>query len=267
LCLAAIGISVIKLNQEKSRRPALALSASALQIVRGQQCTLQWFATNTDSLRLNGELVPNSGSRAVSPAETTTYRLVASGRGGKSESREVTVQVTEPPAAPTIQFTGDRDHIITSQSLTLRWSVSGATRIQIEPDIGPVDAQGEHTVSPEQPTEYIITADGPGGKTTDRFRVQVNAPPRKVPKIEAFEAAPATSIQQCQMVVLRWTVHGASRISIEPGLGEIVGKQDWRPVWPLRTTTYVLTAKGAGGSASKDVTIHVARGNRSNCGQ
>jgi hypothetical protein len=277
LCLAAVGISVVKLTQKKPWNPFLSLSASPHVVMRGEQVRLQWSATNADGLRLDGEPVPSSGSRTVSPAQTTTYRLVAFGAAGKSESREVTVRVNEPAAAPAIQFTGDRDHIILGQSVRLQWSVTGASRIWIEPDLGSVDADGKRSVSPQRPTEYLITADGPGGTARDRFRVSIDArphqspepttappPPQNLPKIIAFEAAPATSIQQCQWVGLRWTVQGASRVSIGD---ETVTGLPYKLVQPLRTTLYVLRAEGPGGSVSRNVTVSVVPGSRSSCGR
>jgi hypothetical protein len=280
--VAAVGILVIKLTQPPN--PALAFSASELQIVRGQQSILRWYATNTNSLRLNGELVPNSGSRSVSPAGTITYRLVASGPGGKSDSKEVTVQVIEPAADPIIQFTGDHDHIIRGQSLTLRWSVTGATRVGLDPSLGPgsLAAEDKRTVTPEQTTEYTLTAEGPGGKAISHLKVWVDAriastgstagtgplplPLPAKPTIDAFETALTDSFRQCDVVVLRWTVRAASAVSIQPEIGSVspVGSKLLRL---LQTTRYVLKAEGPGGSVSKPVTIYIAPGNRSSCGQ
>ncbi len=282
VCLAAIGISVFRINQKKP--PSLAFSASALEIVRGQSCFVRWYATHTDSLRLNGELVPNSGSRAVFPAATTTYRLVASGPGGKSESREVTVRVIEPAVAPTIQFAGNRDRITAGQSVTLRWSVTGATRIQVDPalGLGSVAAEEQRAVTPQHTTEYTLTAEGPGGTAVSHFKVWVDLPrqpavgnegtssqpsstPPPRPAIIAFEAAPADSIQQCQVVVLRWTVRDAASASIQPEIGSVGPEAGYKVLRLLHTTRYVLRVDGPGGQAARDVTISVAPGNRSSC--
>jgi hypothetical protein len=281
VCLLAIGVGAIKLGLKKPWNPSLSFSASDQQISQGGQSTLQWSSAGATRLELNGEVVPAKGSRAVQLAQTASFRLVAYGPGSASESRQITVSVAAPVVAPTIRFTGDRNRITVGQSVTLRWSVTGATRVQIDPYIGLVALEETRTVSPRRTTEYAITADGPGGRATDRFKVLVDAlenlntyvagansqRSQNVPRIIAFDAAPASSIQQCQMVVLRWTVQDSSRISIEPGVGDMAGKPGWRPIWPLRDTTYVLTAEGRGGSVSRSVTIHVAPGNRSSCGR
>jgi hypothetical protein len=287
LGLVGIGILAVKLGQKKPSIPAISFSASAPEVVRGQPVTLEWSASNTESLRLAGDPVPDRGSRAVSPQQTTTYQLVGVGPDGRSESREVTVRVTEAPGAPVIRFRGDRDHIVRGESLTLEWAVDGATRVQIEPGLGTVEANGKRTVSPQRATEYEITADGAGGRARDRFNIRVDAlpprvavnrptnpsvsdptpvpdPPRDLPRIMAFEAAPSASIQQCQWVALRWTVQGASRLSIGD---QAISGPSYKLVQPLQTTQYVLKAEGPGGSVSRSVTVSVAPGNRSGCGR
>ena len=279
LAVAGLGIAVFKVNQKKPWQPQLFFSASAAQISKGQPCTLAWSAAGVMSLHLNGDIVPATGRREVSPAETTTYRLVAFGPEGKTESREIKVEVIPPspqpatspspptvtatPSRPNIQFLGDRDHIVRGQALTLTWSVSGATRIEIRPGLGPVEAEGKRKVQPEASTEYVITAEGPGGTASDKFRVRVDEPSQPLPKIVAFQAVPA-STNQCEIVVLRWTVEGASRISLDHGLGEVAA-EGYKLVRPLRTEPFVLRAEGPGGSISREVRISVSPGNLSSC--
>jgi len=87
---------------------------------------------------------------------------------------------------------------------------------------------------------------------------------RVAPRIAAFEAVPA-SADQCQVVVLRWTVESASTVSVDPGIGIVSPTSGYKVVRPLQTTRYVLKADGPGGSASRDVTISVSRATRSTC--
>jgi len=301
LLVVAGGTAWFVISRSKPWQPGLSFTASAAEVTRGQQVTLQWSAADTASMRLNDEPVPASGSRAVSPAATTTYRLTASSRGGESQSRELTVRVIEPSGPPAIQFSGDRSRITKGESVTLNWSVTGATHVGIEPDVGAVEASGTRAVSPERSTEYIITAEGTGGSDKRSFKVQVDAAPAKktealvtppppgkkdagvtptptpppktdtgtrppamdVPRILAFEAEPATA-QQCQVVLLRWTVKGATRVTIDPAIGN-VPPDGYRPVMLPRTTSYALKADGPGGTATQNVTITVAPGNRPNC--
>jgi peptidoglycan-associated lipoprotein len=79
-------------------------------------------------------------------------------------------------------------------------------------------------------------------------------PPPK-PAISTFVAEPST-IQRGQSATLRWSVSNATDVSIEPGIGSVQPSGN-RQVFPSSTTTYRLTAKGAGGddSASASVTV------------
>jgi len=77
------------------------------------------------------------------------------------------------------------------------------------------------------------------------------APP---PVIASFTATPS-DIAKGESSTLAWTVSGANLISIDRGIGEVTGSST--VVAPPATTTYTLTAKGQGGSATAAVTITV----------
>jgi hypothetical protein len=86
------------------------------------------------------------------------------------------------------------------------------------------------------------------------------------PMIAAFEAVP-TRVEQCAVAILRWTVQGASSVSIEPGIGVVNAASGYKVVRPVQTSRYTLKAEGPGGSISRDVTLAVASGTRANCSQ
>jgi peptidoglycan-associated lipoprotein len=94
---------------------------------------------------------------------------------------------TAPPptasAAPIIaQFTAEPSSIERGQSATLRWSVSNATEISIDPSVGSVPANGSRTVFPSNSTTYTLTARGEGGSKTATATVNVaSAPPPPPP--------------------------------------------------------------------------------------
>src|SRR5947207_7343083 len=63
------------------------LSASPASIERGQSSTLTWSTENSDDVTLEGVgKVDASGSKSVSPTQSTNYRLVAKGPGGTQEA-------------------------------------------------------------------------------------------------------------------------------------------------------------------------------------
>lgn len=75
------------------------------------------------------------------------------------------------------------------------------------------------------------------------------------PTIATFVAEPST-IDRGQSSTLRWVVEGADEVSINNGIGTVMASGT-RQVFPSNTTTYVLTARNAGGSVTRSVTVNV----------
>jgi len=82
----------------RSARPTISISADPEGIVRGTSTTLRWNSTNADKVTIS-ELgtVQGSGSRIVSPSQSTTYTAEAQGPGGTADA-EARVTVSEIPA-------------------------------------------------------------------------------------------------------------------------------------------------------------------------
>ena len=92
------------------------------------------------------------------------------------------IEAAPKPNPPTIgQFTAEPGAIERGQSATLRWSVSNATDISIEPAVGTVQPTGSRTVFPSTSTTYVLTAKGEGGSATASATVNVAAPPPPPP--------------------------------------------------------------------------------------
>src|SRR5580704_14270526 len=83
-------------------RPTVTLQASSTFIQRGDSTTLTWSSTNATSLTINpavGSVAPE-GSSKVSPTDSTTYTITATGPGGSADqSLRITVSAAAPPAA------------------------------------------------------------------------------------------------------------------------------------------------------------------------
>ena len=69
-------------------------------------------------------------------------------------------------------------------------------------------------------------------------------------------SASQSKITEGQMVTLKWSSQNATDVHIEPGMGDVAlsGTHD---VSPMQTTTYVLTAKGFGGSTTSKALVTV----------
>jgi peptidoglycan-associated lipoprotein len=83
--------------------PTITLSASPAAIEKGQSSTLTWNTTNATNVTFSGGIgtVEATGSRSVSPSESSTYTARASGPGGTAMA-EARVTVSEAPATGTL---------------------------------------------------------------------------------------------------------------------------------------------------------------------
>jgi peptidoglycan-associated lipoprotein len=88
--------------QAAPAKPTAKLSVNPPSIERGQSATLEWSTTDATSVTIDGiGNVAVSGSQSVRPAQSTTYRLTATGPGG-TESATARVTVTNPPPPPPV---------------------------------------------------------------------------------------------------------------------------------------------------------------------
>ena len=80
-------------------QPTASLSANPDSIQAGQSTQLTWRTENATDVSIDGiGKVDANGSKTVSPAQSTTYRLVAKGAGGSQEATaRVTVQTPSQP--------------------------------------------------------------------------------------------------------------------------------------------------------------------------
>ncbi|MGC1650102.1 MAG: OmpA family protein [Candidatus Sulfotelmatobacter sp.] len=81
--------------------PTATLAANPSVIQQGQSTTLAWQTTNANDITIPGlGTLAASGSRTVTPSESTTYTLLARGSGGtKDASARVTVNARIASAA------------------------------------------------------------------------------------------------------------------------------------------------------------------------
>lgn len=98
----------------------------------------------------------------------------------------------------------------------------------------------------------------PGPFTGCRMSTSLSSPalpPAAAPVIE-FPAAPDT-IEPGEPVQLRWKVRGATAAFIDQGIGGVPAQQGSRRLFPMRTTSYRLTARGPARSAAASVVVNV----------
>jgi len=82
-----------------------------------------------------------------------------------------------PPASPRVTLSASPVSAQAGQPVTLTWSSTNATSINLEPSVGPVAARGFTKVTPSQSTTYTVTATGPGGSAQASAQVTITPPP------------------------------------------------------------------------------------------
>ncbi len=96
----------------------------------------------------------------------------------------IKITVTEPACGgvtpgtdpPTINsFTADSYHIISGESVTLSWNVTGADSVTINQGIGTVDSTGTKVVNPTATITYTLTASNTNGSVTNTVTVNVGS--------------------------------------------------------------------------------------------
>ena len=141
-------------------------TAVPTNITRGESSTLQWAVDGANTVTLNGQSVQSNGSQVVSPTQTTTYTLVATGTDGRAVNATAVVTVSAGEVPRILQFALNPATIEAGGQSQLCWQVENATGVSIAPGIGTVDPSGCRTVNPTATTTYVLTATNLNGPVT-----------------------------------------------------------------------------------------------------
>src|SRR5579862_4693971 len=234
-------------------------TATPPTINAGQSSTLSWNVPNATSVSITpgvGSSLPSAGTATVTPSQTTTYNLTATGAGGLSVTASVTVTVG--PSKPSVlRFQAAPTSISAGGSSVLSWATTGASKVSIDNGVGSQPVNGSVSVSPAATTTYTLTATGADGTAvTASVTVTVAAAAQPV-QILTFTASPASSPASGAPVVLSWTTQNATSVVLT-GTGVPGGTMPVNgsvTVNPTTNSDYTLTAYGSGGPVS--VVIHV----------
>lgn len=144
-------------------------------------------------------------------------------------------------------FDGLGEHVVSAMAHTAKGETSDTESVEVtvvlaggdQPSATPTVTPGEETTTPE-PTATLTPTPEPGA-----------------PQIEYFRANPQ-SIVAGKCTKLEWgKVTGATSAQIDPEVGG-VGTPGNTTVCPTETTTYVLTARGPGGTTTASTTVSVS---------
>ncbi len=271
------GSAQAELRVEVRPRPAvLTLIAEPTQIARGQTSTLRYTTRDAESIALFdvtgqepveieiGEVDPDGDGIEVAPQETKTFRLEASGPGGRDQA-EVTVAVVEPVVIDL--FVVEPELINLGEGVRLRWQTRGATAISIADsraqavEVDPELVSGEVQLTPQATTTWTLSASGPGGAAEAQATVTVDDSARVSLTLDP------EIIDEGSSSTLSWQTIAVDRIElsaqVQGGPVEAVdvstlsAQADFLTVSPTRTTTWTLTGFGPNGQQSASVTLQV----------
>ena len=128
------------------------VSATPANINCSQNTQLAWNSSETVEADMSGfSPVPTSGERTVSPRQTTTYELTATGPGGVTKP-STTIQVNKDvesslSVSPNeVRYRRIGDKVIEEGTSTLTWSSSNSDAASIDP-FGSVDTSGTKPVT------------------------------------------------------------------------------------------------------------------------
>lgn len=144
-------------------------------ITQGQSSSLSWNASGMMSCSIDRGIGPvsnTSGSRTVTPTQTTTYTIVCTGYSGIvwSASRTVTVNAPPPPQAT---LSASPMTAAQGSSSTLTYRCANSTSGSISPSIGAITADGtSRTVSTgplTKSTQFRLTCTNSAGATSQAY--------------------------------------------------------------------------------------------------
>ena len=242
--------------------PAIGYFRAGQDTLEQGKCTrLEWGdVENANRITLSdvGRVGP-AGTIDVCLDATKTYTLQASGAGGTvKQSVEITVQV---PAGPSIEYFRAVPSIISpGKCAQLEWGkVENSTSATIEPGIGGVGTPGTLEVCPTSTTTYVLTAENPEGARAAQTTILVSTGTESRPVIAFFTANPV-SIEAGKCTTLSWgRVDYATSVTIDHNIGGVATPGS-KEVCLGTTTTFLMTAVGAGGTTEYDLTVNVSPG-------
>jgi hypothetical protein len=94
-----------------------------------------------------------------------------------NDEQPIAASQPTPPASPSVVLSASPASAQAGQLVTLTWSSTNATSINLEPLVGRVATQGSAKVRPSQSTTYTVTATGPGGSAHASAQVTITPAP------------------------------------------------------------------------------------------
>ncbi|MCX6006445.1 MAG: DUF4148 domain-containing protein [Chloroflexi bacterium] len=154
------------------------LKVEPANILSGQTAVLTWEVQNSFDVTISPgfSIIPVKGSREVSPAFPTTYKLTTTNDHGTIiATTTLTVSGVQPnEETPVIKYLIATPYVILKgESSTLSWTSVEGSSASIDKGVGIVDGSGTTRVTPKETTTYMLTVTNPRGAQFQTVTVNV----------------------------------------------------------------------------------------------
>lgn len=234
-----------------NQKPNATIEADQTTICAGDTATLSASASGGNApYTFNWNQGLGSGaSKKVSPAQTTTYQVIATDSTGCSDTTQVTITVHPKP---TTQLTANRTTICAGDTTMLMAMASGG-KAPYTFTWNPNTLNGQNPiVNPTQTTTYAVTVtDANGCSDTAQITITVTQ------SLDVSIATNQDSICLGESAILTVEVgNGVNPYTYSWNQG--LSADSTQTISPTQTTTYIVTVTDANGCAGSDtITIVV----------
>ena len=231
-------------------KPTITFTDRASRVSYGGRDYLSWISSNATRCTLNGNGVSLNASNYQTPPlySKTKYTLSCNGPGG-TVSKSLTIFVAAKPKPPTINwFTANKYTVASGGYAYLYWGASNASYCTVNGTRHGVN--GPLHVGPLYRTmTYTLVCYGAGGSATKSLSIRV------APSPSVSLSVTPTSVGYGGHATLSWSSSNASSCTINASGVATSGSKSTGALYS--NTTFILTCTGAGGAASKSVSVTV----------
>ncbi len=245
---------------EDDREPDVILSAQPMSVVLGATSTLVWESERAEVCVASGGwdgAKVFDGSEQVAPTATTEYTLSCGNKNGTT-TREVTVTVTAPLSAPSVELVAGDTTLTEGDTTTLSWTTMNAeVCIAYVGWSGARATTGAELVGPNVTTTYELSCGNSTGTTSDSMTVEVTPvhPPEPAPTVDL--SAESALVGTGATTTLTWESMYASvcTASGAGGFSGTVATSGSVVVTVNATTTYEIACNNGEGTTTDSVTV------------
>jgi hypothetical protein len=162
-----------------------------------------------------------------------------------------------PAAVHIVNFYATAPTVPRGDKEMLCYGVENARSVWLEPPRQELSAALSRCVEvePKETTTYTLTAqDAAGGQAVQKLTVTVGAAKAKLLEVQVS----SLEVGAGQPVSICWKAQSAAKVTVTPRESTQPAKPDCVVETPLKTTTYTVTAIGAGGDRDQEkVTVKV----------